>query len=420
MFSSLSHSCNTNLHVPTVTPSTPHNDSSTNTTTTTTTSLSIPHSNTDQHHSSMLLDNPEEDGWLSKEQVTEWSKILFKCIKPIGDPEFRITDNIATHTITLKIDMTAIDLRHAESVCTQEQVEKYEQLGMRREEIAEVALKLNAIKHLGINLRIDDLFDEHGFVIVDGNESNEEREDAVYFVEEGKNSVKGKEKLLVEEMNRSGLVNLQREKDNVIYRERSEVGEGRETDLLQSMTMKIRFMKSVSDEEMKTRLMSDSEQVMFESCDQVQMKLTQLELNTMRLMCGNKSLASNLGIRKRRTNDSSSSEERFVHTDTHQPFVGLLLEQGKQAEQMKKEKEELKALASIDRANEQDSSSCPQQLEERETDKIVMKIPEQVTGKESTGIMKSSGVCIPNPNQSCQCFACIGAVAAQITEVRVH
>ncbi len=402
------------------TPSTPHNDSSTNTTTTTTTSLSIPHSNTDQHHSSMLLDNPEEDGWLSKEQVTEWSKILFKCIKPIGDPEFRITDNIATHTITLKIDMTAIDLRHAESVCTQEQVEKYEQLGMRREEIAEVALKLNAIKHLGINLRIDDLFDEHGFVIVDGNESNEEREDAVYFVEEGKNSVKGKEKLLVEEMNRSGLVNLQREKDNVIYRERSEVGEGRETDLLQSMTMKIRFMKSVSDEEMKTRLMSDSEQVMFESCDQVQMKLTQLELNTMRLMCGNKSLASNLGIRKRRTNDSSSSEERFVHTDTHQPFVGLLLEQGKQAEQMKKEKEELKALASIDRANEQDSSSCPQQLEERETDKIVMKIPEQVTGKESTGIMKSSGVCIPNPNQSCQCFACIGAVAAQITEVRVH
>ncbi len=417
MFSSLSHSCNTNLHVPTVTPSTPHNDSSTNTTTTTTTSLSIPHSNTDQHHSSMLLDNPEEDGWLSKEQVTEWSKILFKCIKPIGDPEFRITDNIATHTITLKIDMTAIDLRHAESVCTQEQVEKYEQLGMRREEIAEVALKLNAIKHLGINLRIDDLFDEHGFVIVDGNESNEEREDAVYFVEEGKNSVKGKEKLLVEEMNRSGLVNLQREKDNVIYRERSEVGEGRETDLLQSMTMKIRFMKSVSDEEMKTRLMSDSEQVMFESCDQVQMKLTQLELNTMRLMCGNKSLASNLGIRKRRTNDSSSSEERFVHTDTHQPFVGLLLEQGKQAEQMKKEKEELKALASIDRANEQDSSSCPQQLEERETDKIVMKIPEQVTGKESTGIMKSSGVCIPNPNQSCQCFACIGAVAAQITEV---
>ena len=417
------HSCDDSNHLPvTVTQSlTPHTASPVKTTT----SLSIPH-HTDQQHSIMQLErdeNPEEDdGWLSKEQVTEWSKILFKCIKPIGDPEFRITENIATHTITLKIDMTAIDLRHAESVCTQEQVEKYEQLGMRREEIAEVALKLNAIKHLGINLRIDDLFDEHGFVIVDGNECNEEREDAVYFVEEGRNSVKGKEKLMVEEMNRSGLVNLQREKENVIYREKSEVGEGRETDLLQSMTMKIRFMKSVSDEDMKTRLMSDSEQVMFESCDQVQMKLTQLELNTMRLMCGNKSLASNLGIRKRRTNDSTSSEERFVHTDAHQPFVGLLLEQGKHAEQLKKEKEEKKVTAAScdNKEMTEQKPSCTEAFEEKENEKVTVKVPEQVTGKASTGIMKSSGVCIPSQTQSCQCFACIGAVAAQITEVHVH
>ncbi len=350
--------------------------------------------------------------------MSEWSKILFKCIKPIGDPEFRITENIATHTITLKIDMTTIDLQHAESVCTHEQVKKYEELGMRREEIAEVALKLNAIKHLGINLRIDDLFDEHGFVIVDGSDYHEEREDAVYFVEEGKNSVKGKEKLMEDEVNRSGLVDLQTEKERVIHREKKEMGEGRETDLLQSMTMKIRFMKSVSDEDTRSRLMSNSEQVMFESCDQVQMKLTQLELNTMRLMCTNKCLASNLGIRKRKPNDSITTEERFVHTDAHQPFVGLLLEQGKQAEQLKRDKEERKALTA---ASSKDVVH-PKVVEGCEVDtpaqSTAVKVPEQVTDKRDPGgVTKSSDVCIPSQTRSCQCFACIGAVAAQITEV---
>ena len=374
------------------------------------------------------------DSWLSKEQVAEWSKILFKCIKPIGDPEFRITDNIATHTITLKIDMTAIDLRHAESVCTCEQVRKYERLGMRREEIAEVALKLNAIKHLGINLRIDDLFDEHGFVIVDGNELHEEREDAVYFVEEGKNSVKGKEKLIEEEMNRSELVDLQKEKERVIHREKSE---GRETDLLQSMTMKIRFMKSVADEEMRTRLMSDSEQVMFESCDQVQMKLTQLELNTMRLMCGNKSLASNLGIRKRKGIENQLTEDRFVHTDAHQPFVGLLLEQGKQAEQLRKDKDKSSlpqatttttgSVGTSDgketerqKVNQVNSNKEKKEKEEEATvrESSTLKVPQQASDKKSTGVVvKPSITCIPSQTQSCQCFACIGAVAAQMTEV---
>ena len=187
-------------------------------------------------------------GWLTKEQVAEFSRILFKCVRPIGEPEFRITDSIATHTIALKIDMTSIDLNRAEAICTEEQVHKYEQLGMRREEIAEVALKLSAIKHLGINLRIDDLFDEHGFKVMEGEREFEEKEDAVFFVKAGKNSLQGKEKLMQEELSRSTLVDLSSEKAKIIERE---LGEGRETDLLQSMTMKIRFMKSITSEEMR-------------------------------------------------------------------------------------------------------------------------------------------------------------------------
>lgn len=437
-YRSLSHSRNVTNHKLPSSQSDTHSSSSSSSSSKTVTSSSpkplSPSSSSVILHDQPILtpleveDIKDNDGWMTKEQISEWSKILFKCIKPIGEPEFRITDNIATHTITLKIDMTAIDLRHAESVCTHEQVRKYEELGMRREEIAEVALKLNAIKHLGINLRIDDLFDEHGFVIVDGNEYHEEREDAVYFVEEGKHSVKGKEKLLEEELNRSGLVDLQNEKEKVICREENEVGEGRETDLLQSMTMKIRFMKSVPDEDTKTRLMSDSEQVMFESCDQVQMKLTQLELNTMRLMCTNKCLALNLGIRKRKASVDvvDKDEERFVHTDTNQPFVGLLLEQGKQAEQQKKDNEEKTAI----NTNEEDTKEEQEKEEEGEEvkdqqvptaeDEVVTKVPEQVSSEESrpeVPVTPPAGVCIPSQSHSCQCFACIGAVAAQITEV---
>lgn len=364
------------------------------------------------HDQNPSTEDKDGESWLSKEQVVEWSKILFKCIKPIGDPEFRITENIATHTITLKIDMTSLDLRHAESVCTREQVMKYEDLGMRREEIAEVALKLNAIKHLGINLRIDDLFDEHGFMIVDGSEVHEEREDAVYFVESGRNSIKGKEKIIEEEMSRSELIDLQQEKERVIKRENCDIGEGRETDLLQSMTMKIRFMKSVTSEEMRSRLISDSEQVMFESCDQVQMKLTQLELNTMRLMCGNTCLAANLGIRKRKPNETQMTTERFVHTDAHQPFVGLLLEQGKQVEQSKK-------TGDMTSQEEQETNSDKETVNvSRGKDRLkdqLSKLPEQVTGESSSVVVKSN-VCIPSQTQACQCFACIGAVAAQQTE----
>lgn len=332
---------------------------------------------------------PGQDGWLTKEQVAEFSKILFKCIKPIGEPEFRITDDIATHTITLKIDMTSIDLRHAEAICTREQVHKYEHLGLRREEITEVVLKLNAIKHLGINLRIDDLFDEHGFMVIDGNEVQEEREDAVYFVEDGRNSIRGKEKLIQEEMTRSELVDLTKEKEKVISRGESDAVEGRETDLLQSMTMKIRFMKSVINEELRSRLLSDSEQVMFESCDQVQMKLTQLELNTVRLMCASSSLAANLGM------IDKSTDESFKHTDTHQPFVDLLIEQGKVATTTEKEKNDSK-------------DDVARKMRHRETPLL--------HPVESTPSLDHP-LTIPIRSRSCQCFACIGAVAAKQTEV---
>ena len=347
---------------------------------------------------------------LSKEQMAEWSKVMFKCIHPIGSPEFRVVGNIATHTITLKIDMTAVDLRHAEAICTREQVMKYEQLGMRREEIAEVALKLNAIKHLGINLRIDDLFNEHGFMVVDSSDMHDEKEDAVYFVEDGKhNSIKGKEKLIKEELLRSEVVNMDPEKEKVIQREMSDTGEGRETDLLQSMTMKIRFMKRVSGDGTYDRPPAENEQMMFESCDQVQMKLTQLELNTMRLMCTNTCLAANLGMLARAKESVSTPAKvsndhaGYVNTNTHQPFVDLLLEQGKQSQAANNKKKAKHKPDSKEGSEEAVSTS-------------VTRLPEQATDQVPSILPKSS-VCIPSQSQSCQCFACIGAVAAQQTAV---
>jgi hypothetical protein len=367
-------------------------------------------------------DNPSYGGWLTKEQVAEFSKILFKCIKPMGEPEFRITDNIATHTITLKIDMTSIDLKHAEAACTREQVEKYEQLGMRREEIAEVILKLNAIKHLGINLRIDDLFDEHGLMVVDGNEMREEREDAVYFVEDGRNSIKGKEKLIREEMARSELVDLSAEKEKVLARETNKSSEGRETDLLQSMTMKIRFMKTVLNEEVRSRLISDSEQVMFESCDQVQMKLTQLELNTVRLMRGNSSLASNLGMVSSKPQNGGGAE-KYLETESHQPFVNLLRE-GKASKQAKNNQtDETKPLTSKE-ATVTTKKSDRSGLKDTRQNESNQHHHHHHSHHQSTGPTPQHKPgshpvsSIPSKTQNCQCFACIGAIAAQETEVR--
>ena len=376
-------------------------------------------------NSTTLDKDSDTAGWLTKEQVAEFSRILFKCVRPIGEPEFRITDSIATHTIALKIDMTSIDLTRAEAICTEEQVHKYEQLGMRREEIAEVALKLSAIKHLGINLRIDDLFDEHGFKVMEGEREFEEKEDAVFFVKTGRNSLQGKEKLMQEELSRSTLVDLSSEKAKVIERE---LGEGRETDLLQSMTMKIRFMKSITSEEMRRKCLSDSEQVIFDSCDQVQMRLTQLELNTMRLMRANTCLAANLGVVGTSEKEAPTrTAEKCLETEADQSFVGLLLEQKKQTveiQQAKKKQQEaeLKAdEAQKDDAQEKQVSDdlISKEVESKSTNSVELasdeaKVPEQASSEVS---ITKSALCIPSQTQACQCFACIGAVAAQQTEV---
>ena len=65
---------------------------------------------------------------------------------------------------------------------------------------------------------------------------------------------------------------------------RQEAGNGwSQNDFLQGMTMKIRFMKRVAGNNPED-LAADGGKVIFDSCDQVQMKLTQLELNSARLV----------------------------------------------------------------------------------------------------------------------------------------
>lgn len=62
---------------------------------------------------------------------------------------------IATHTITLHLDMTQLDLADSKPSCTRSDLMKYRRLGLTVEEIVEVAMKLSALKTLGINLKIE-------------------------------------------------------------------------------------------------------------------------------------------------------------------------------------------------------------------------------------------------------------------------
>lgn len=127
-------------------------------------------------------------------QLTEWSKLLFKCIKPVGDPDFRLNGDIATHTITLKLDMTELDLgtppSSSRQLCTKDDLRRYRKLGLTSEEVVEVAMKLNALKALGINLRIEDLFDEEGLLLAEnqdllrGGGGEEAVGDDVYFLDD--------------------------------------------------------------------------------------------------------------------------------------------------------------------------------------------------------------------------------------------
>lgn len=47
--------------------------------------------------------------------------------------------------------------------------------------------------------------------------------------------------------------------------------------------MKIRFMKRLTVDDLEKNFMADGGRVIFNACDQVQMKLTQLELNSLQL-----------------------------------------------------------------------------------------------------------------------------------------
>lgn len=112
----------------------------------------------------------------------------------MGDPDFRLNGDIATHTITLKLDMTELDLgtppTNSRHLCTKDDLRRYRKLGLTSEEVVEVALKLNALKSLGINLRIEDLFDEEGLLLAEnqdllrGGGGEEAAGDDVYFLDD--------------------------------------------------------------------------------------------------------------------------------------------------------------------------------------------------------------------------------------------
>ena len=84
------------------------------------------------------------------------------------------------------------------------------------------------------------------------------------------------------------LADLEKAKDLILKRQeaengrsQAENGRSRQNDFLQSMTMKIRFMKRLTSDDLER---NEGGKIIFNSCDQVQMKLTQLELNSVRLL----------------------------------------------------------------------------------------------------------------------------------------
>ena len=77
---------------------------------------------------------------------------------------------------------------------------------------------------------------------------------------------------------------LQRYEGGELVREAS----SRQQDFLRGLTMKIRFRKTLTAEDLEEHFIADNGKVMFTSCDQVQMKLTHMEMNSTRLItCSN-------------------------------------------------------------------------------------------------------------------------------------
>lgn len=62
---------------------------------------------------------------------------------------------VATHTITLHLDMTQLDLMESTPCCTHSDLMKYRRLGLEVEEIVEVAMKLSSLRNLGLNIKIE-------------------------------------------------------------------------------------------------------------------------------------------------------------------------------------------------------------------------------------------------------------------------
>ena len=64
----------------------------------------------------------------------------------------------------------------------------------------------------------------------------------------------------------------------------------RKHDFLRGLTMKIRFMKRLTTRELDQHLLADDGKIVFTSCDEVQMRLTKLELSGVRLITSSDSV----------------------------------------------------------------------------------------------------------------------------------
>jgi hypothetical protein len=152
---------------------------------------------------------------------------------------------------------------------------------------------------------------------------------------------------------------------------------------------------------------------MFSSCDQVQMKLTQLELNSVRLVSSSNCIGNDLGLSEtpptatpKMMYGRSQEDYAFVHTDSHREFMDLLLERRYNLDAMVTKKEQER------RANDE--------TEERRQSKRGGTEPTKIHSSSTNGVSSEvtgfTPVYLPNTSQPCQCSACVGAIAASITK----
>ena len=82
---------------------------------------------------------------------------LFKCVKPLGEGETEMRGAVVSHTVSLLLDLTLLDLGAASHCqCCRRELHHYRhQLGLSWLEMSEVLLKLNALKALGLSLSIE-------------------------------------------------------------------------------------------------------------------------------------------------------------------------------------------------------------------------------------------------------------------------